>query len=70
MLVAVLHLQAVAIMRQELTSWLATLLTDDIDRQRILDSIQSLADLHTQNTLRHAFEGRLPIYDANFLVQV
>ena len=68
--VALVHKQAVALLRQELSEWLGTLLTEDVNPAQILEGMQSLAELHTQNTLRHAFKGRLPVYEASLQVRV
>ena len=68
--VAVLHKQAVALMRSEMADWVATMLTEDVNADQILESIQSLAELHTQNTLRHTFKGRVPVYDVSLQIRV
>ena len=30
--------------------------------------IQALAEVHARETLRHAFEGRLPVYEVEHIV--
>ena len=68
--VAVLHKQAAALMRSEMADWIGTMLTEDVSAAQILEAIQSLAELHAQNTLRHVFKGRLPVYDVSLQIRV
>jgi hypothetical protein len=68
--IAVLHKQAAGEMREELAEWVATLLPLGSQVEHILAAIQSLAEHHSQTTMRHAFEGKLPIYDVSFEVSI
>ena len=68
--IAVLHKQAATVMRKGLADWLYTMFTGDVDKQHVFESIQSLAELHAQNTLRHVYKGRLPVYEVSFQVRV
>ena len=67
---AVLHKQAVAELRMELAEWLVSLLPLGSQVEHVQTSIQSLAEHHSQTTMRRAFDGKLPIYDVSFEVSI
>ena len=65
---AILHRQAAGALRSELADWVASLLDEGVEAARPLAAIQALAEVHARETLRHAFEGRLPVYEVEHIV--
>ena len=70
MLYNIIHQGATAqpVTPEELADWVASLLDEGVEAARPLAAIQALAEVHARETLRHAFEGRLPVYEVEHIV--